>query len=201
MTEAWYELVKASTKLTQGDIIFNCPIITWKPETPQLQTTETEIEILKASVDAIQADVVVMSQACDLENEKVSNIILCPHLCLSVYRKDWEEAMKAGGQNPTEKAWKRLCDDIRDGYMWNLTMLNNGAIKNEAVGEMNIEHRIVDFHDVYTIPRNFIESVLEQRSHPRLRLLPPYREHLSQAFARFFMRVGLPVAASKVWQA
>jgi hypothetical protein len=24
-----------------------------------------------------------------------------------------------------------------------------------------------------------------------LRLLPPYREHLSQAFARFFMRVGL----------
>jgi hypothetical protein len=26
----------------------------------------------------------------------------------------------------------------------------------------------------------------------RLRLLPPYREHLSQAFARLFMRVGLP---------
>ena len=24
-------------------------------------------------------------------------------------------------------------------------------------------------------------------------LLPPYREHLSQAFARFFMRVGLPL--------
>ena len=28
---------------------------------------------------------------------------------------------------------------------------------------------------------------------PRLRLNPPYREHLAQAFARFFMRVGLPV--------
>ncbi len=27
----------------------------------------------------------------------------------------------------------------------------------------------------------------------RLRLLPPYREHLAQGFARFFMRVGLPV--------
>ena len=27
----------------------------------------------------------------------------------------------------------------------------------------------------------------------RIRLLPPYRELLSQAFARFFMRVGLPV--------
>jgi hypothetical protein len=26
-----------------------------------------------------------------------------------------------------------------------------------------------------------------------IRLLPPYREHLAQAFARFFMRVALPV--------
>lgn len=24
-------------------------------------------------------------------------------------------------------------------------------------------------------------------------LMPPYREHLSQAFARYFMRVGLPI--------
>jgi len=26
----------------------------------------------------------------------------------------------------------------------------------------------------------------------RIRLLPPYREHLSQSFARYFMKVGLP---------
>jgi hypothetical protein len=199
MTEAWYELVKANAKLTQGDIIFNCPILTWKPEIPQLQATETETEVLKGAVDAIQADVVVMSQACDLENGKVRNVILCPHLSLSAYRKCWEETMKAGGQNPTEKGWKRVCDDIRDGYMWNLAMLNSGFIKNEAIGEMPIEHRVVDFHDVYTIPRDFLESVLQQRLHPRLRLLPPYREHLSQAFARFFMRVGLPVGVSKAW--
>jgi hypothetical protein len=29
---------------------------------------------------------------------------------------------------------------------------------------------------------------------PRWRLQSPYREHFSQAFARFFMRVGLPTA-------
>ncbi len=34
---------------------------------------------------------------------------------------------------------------------------------------------------------------LAVRRSPRPRLLPPYREHLAQAFARFFMRVGLPV--------
>jgi hypothetical protein len=45
---------------------------------------------------------------------------------------------------------------------------------------------------VFTVPRMFLESLLRQRAAPRLRLLPPYREYLSQAFARFFMRVGLP---------
>jgi hypothetical protein len=63
----------------------------------------------------------------------------------------------------------------------------------ERRAELSTEYRIVDFHAVYTVPRSFLESLLEQRMQPRLRLLPPYREHLSQAFARFFMRVGLPV--------
>ncbi len=46
---------------------------------------------------------------------------------------------------------------------------------------------------------DFLESLLKQRGQPRLRLLPPYREHLSQAFARFFMRVGLPVQVAQAW--
>ena len=43
------------------------------------------------------------------------------------------------------------------------------------------------------VPRAFLEDLIAERGTKRLRLLPPYREHLSQAFARFFMRVGLPV--------
>lgn len=66
-------------------------------------------------------------------------------------------------------------------------------------GPLTTEHRVVDFHDVYTIPKAFLESLLIMRNQPRLRLLPPYREHLSQSFARFFMRVGLPVGVEKVW--
>lgn len=31
----------------------------------------------------------------------------------------------------------------------------------------------------------------------RLSLMSPYKEHLSQAFARFFMRVGLPIDISE----
>jgi hypothetical protein len=59
--------------------------------------------------------------------------------------------------------------------------------------------RVGDFHDLFTVPRAVLETVLRQRGMPRLRLLPPYREHLSQAFARFFMRVSLPQPIDRVW--
>lgn len=85
MIEDWYEIVQANERLTQGDLILNCPLIAWKAELLQVP------------------------------------------------------------------------------------------------------------HYVYSVPRSFLESLLKQRMQSRLRLLPPYREHLSQAFARFFMRVGLPV--------
>jgi hypothetical protein len=53
------------------------------------------------------------------------------------------------------------------------------------------ELRIVDFRRVYSLPLTFLRS-RAGRTGERLRLLPPYREHMSQAFARYFMRVGLP---------
>jgi len=188
MTDAWYEIVEAAERLTQGDLILTCPLIAWKPDPLELPQNTEEADVLQAATAAIQADVVVMTQACDLEHEKVANIILCPHFSLFDYRQAWEGEMKNHNQNPTDRAWNRHCNDICDGFVWNLTMLN---VSNSS--ELNLEHRVVDFHYVYSAPRSFLESLLEQRMQARLRLLPPYREHLSQAFARFFMRVGLPV--------
>jgi hypothetical protein len=52
--------------------------------------------------------------------------------------------------------------------------------------------RVVSFRQVFSLPFGYIRALASQQS-PRLRLLPPYREHLAQAFARFIMRVGLPV--------
>ena len=189
----WYEVADAGVDLTQGDIILNCPIVRWAP-TDFNTETQSDIQSLKSLVEAAEVDVVVMTQGCDLENRKVENIILCPHFSLAQYQKDWEETMKNLNQNPTSKAWGRYCDDIKSGYVWNLSMLNEGII-----GELSLTHRIVDFHEVYTLPRTFLESWLQSENKSRLRLRPPYREHLSQAFARFFMRVGLPTGISKAW--
>jgi len=61
-----------------------------------------------------------------------------------------------------------------------------------AVPGMEREVRVVDFRRLHSLPVSFVRRRAENAG-ARLRLLPPYREHLSQAFARFFMRVGLPV--------
>ncbi len=72
--------------------------------------------------------------------------------------------------------------------------------REENDGETRIDTRIVNFHEVFTVPRIFLESLISQRGQERYRLLPPYREHLSQAFARFFMRVGLPLPIERNWE-
>jgi hypothetical protein len=98
------------------------------------------------------------------------------------------------GQNPTPKSWGRFLDRVVAGHVWNLSMLNREDGAGYAAGL-----RLVDFHEVFSLPRDFLESWLKKEGQPRLRLCPPYREHLSQAFARFFMRVGLPTDIGKTW--
>ncbi|MBM4033230.1 MAG: hypothetical protein FJ291_15815 [Planctomycetes bacterium] len=55
-----------------------------------------------------------------------------------------------------------------------------------------MDYMLVSLRRVYSLSvplvRRFAASIPA-----RVRLCPPYREHLAQAFARFFMRVGLPV--------
>lgn len=193
MSNLWYELVDHGKPVTQGDIIFDCPLITWQAHRLDKQESK-ESEILKNAIEGIAADVVTMTQACDLEYNKVSSVILCPHFSLEEYRQLWESEMQKRNQTVTQRAWRSHCDDICEGFVWNLTMLNSARIS-----DLSIDSRIVDFHEVFTVPRQFLESLLRQRNARRFRLLPPYRENLSQAFARFFMRVGLPIPIEKTW--
>ena len=187
MSEGWYEAVEPTSPLTQGDVVFDCPLLGWGSQGLRSGESTQEHGALEELVDAFREDVVIMTQACDLEHRKVENVVLCPHVSLSTFRQVWQEWMTTRGHNPSGKAWKRTCEDIADGYVWNQAFMN----RSDHTG-LTMEIRVVDFHDIFTVPRSFLEALLQERQLPRLRLLPPYREHLSQAFARFFMRVGLP---------
>jgi hypothetical protein len=193
MTESWYEVVAHDQPLQQGDLLLNCPVLAWKPELHSVSPSPAPPLHERAAL--FRQDVVVMTQACDLEHDKVRNVVLCPHLPLPTFRLNWEQWMTIRRQAVSEKAWRRFCDDIAAGYVWNLTFL-----ERFDHAELDTDIRVVNFHEVHTVPRNFLESFLRDAPKARLRLRPPYREHLSQAFARFFMRVGLPQPIAPTWE-
>lgn len=189
----WYEAVEPDAPLTQGDIVLDCPVVTWSGVAPNIEGEDVEA-MLHGMVVARRADIIIMTQACDLEQDKVDTLIVCQHVGLQEYKEAWQEEGRNLGHGVGEKSWRRYCDHIKDGHVWNLAMLNRGE-----AGGTDITYRVVDFHEIFTIPKAFLNPLVRQRAQRRLRLLPPYREHLSQAFARFFMRVGLPSDIEKGW--
>ncbi len=80
----------------------------------------------------------------------------------------------------------KFIDNLKKGAYPNLHLLN----KDDVVGLE--DYQVVDFHNIYGIDINWLLTHIESVK-KRIRLLPPYREHLSQSFARYFMRVGLPI--------
>jgi len=162
----WYGLVEGDS-LEQGDILRQCPVLLPMPDMT-FPLTDNSI-----SADLLTFDVIVMTQSCDLVNDKVPDVILCSHFDLN------EAGMLDAslGKKDTHKA-------ILNGYRHRYMMLASNA-------EPPMGHRIVDFGRIFCLPKAFVRQFASGQG-KRLRLCPPYREHLSQSFARFFMRVGLP---------
>jgi hypothetical protein len=164
----WYEVVKG-TSLEQGDILFDCPVILPIPDlTFPLKDDSTVIDVQNL-------DLILMTQSCDIENEKLNDMILCPH---------WD-LQKAGQMDPA-LGRKGVWNHIQKGQVYQYALLDQWQGEGISMGI-----RIVHFGRILSLPRNFVKQFAEN-SGKRLRLCSPYREHLSQSFARFFMRVGLP---------
>lgn len=161
----WYDVAEAGD-LEQGDIIPNCPC--FSPEGP-LESGEA------ISLRWQERDLIVLSQSCDLMKgrEKLSDVLLA-----SIWKPS-----ELRGHLATPKG----LEDARRGNLPSVHLLAQIDFAGLEPGV-----RVVDFRSVFTLPIDFLREQAAA-SVKRLRLLPPYREHLSQAFARFFMRVGLPV--------
>lgn len=156
-------------ELEQGDILLACPVIV--PDTNL--STMLSIETIEGK--AFQYDVIVLTQSCDLANDKITEVVLCPHFSLA----------DAARLQP-ELAKKEAQEQIRRGNRFRYHLLP--AAKDI---DISMSVRIVDFGRLHSLPKRLLRPFAAAQGQ-RLRLCPPYREHLSQAFARFFMRVGLP---------
>lgn len=166
----WYAPFSDDT-VEQGDIFEDCPVFLPPADLTPDPTVGTAQE---ASFRWEQRDVIVLSQSCDLVKgqEKLSDVLLCAV---------WKRSELSGSLAKNEGM-----EDARKGRTPGFHVLAESAVEGFVR-----EVRIVDFRRVHSLPLPFIRKRAELGT--RLRLLPPYREHLSQAFARFFMRVGLPV--------
>lgn len=168
----WYQIVEGD-QILQGDILLNCPILM-----PMSIEAEVTNDPIRATVSLY--DVVVMSQSCDLEEGKIEAALVCPHWSLDDLSKKSDFFKSSKGKEET-----------RRGNVPGYHLLNECAHPEATCGI-----RVVDLRSVFTVP------IPVARSHAagvgkRARLLPPYREHLSQAFARCFMRVGLPSSIAR----
>ncbi len=125
-------------------------------------------------------DAIILSQSCDLEHSKIENVLVCPYYSLTY----WLEHLPIDQKE--KKSKQKAVNNLRKGHLPAYHLLNKESDWNTLD-----DYQVVDFRNVYGVNFNLLETLL-QESDNRIRLLPPYREHLSQAFARYFMRVGLP---------
>ena len=154
------------SSLRQGDYISDCPVPIF---------TEISVEIVKITPKVKVYNFIVVTQSCDLANGKAPFVALCPIYTLA----EFEEA------NP-KSAQKGFWENVRRAKIEGLHLLS--PFENY---ENNRECLVADFREIYSLPFEFLTKHAETLE-TRWRLDSPYLEHFSQAFARFFMRVGLP---------
>lgn len=167
----WFYVIEGDD-IEQGDILEDFPVFVPPDDLIVNVAERPSSAIFKWRIQ----DLVVMSQSCDLvkDREKVDDILLC-----AVWkRSDLAEDPLLGKPAGMEEA--------RKGRLPAFHLLASCTIAG-----FEREVRVIDFRRVHSLPVAFVRS--RAKVGKRLRLLPPYREHLSQSFARFFMRVGLPI--------
>ena len=163
---SWYEIVSGAD-MEQGDFLDSFPIIIQPLDMP---VSIDELEGYELEPDVQIRNVIVMTQSCDfnkLEDDDLVN--LCPR------------------SNYSDLYGKKKWDSLRTGRIINAHLLSNFS------SDLHVfEYQVVDLSRIFSVPYGYVKKFANAQE-TRIRLLPPYREHLAQAFAKRFMRVGLPL--------
>jgi hypothetical protein len=168
----WYEIGEWSS-LEQGDFLPNCPTLSPPEDLADRIANISLGDSVEIPSIITFGHLIVMSQSCDLQQKSVDQVLLCAMFDASKFESN-----------------KDRRGDIRKGRRPALHMLE----KLEGP-TFKFEQQVVDFRKIYTLPLDFALR-FAQNLGDRVRLQSPYKEHLSQAFARYFMRVGLPTTLS-----
>jgi hypothetical protein len=150
--------------IDQGDLIDGCPVsLVTAFSTDQLDTAKVQLDLHR---------VVVLTQTCDLANQKVDATNVA-----SVF--DAEQLVAGKILKATD-----VKGPIRAGRVWGLYFL-------PAQPDLGLNEMIVDLRRLHTVRLDLL-STLCRAGKRRARLQTPYREHLAKHLADTFSRIGLP---------
>jgi len=175
----WYQIVESDhlapeRLLEQGDILSECPrfaiegVDEWPLRTGAVADIATEI---------VQA--VVLTQTCDLVQEKVVWVLLA---VVEPWPKARAQMVEQGNEFANSTSFRKAL------VQGNIPPL---ALLHRHTDQPRMDWSVIDFHQLFVLPKELALQVAKSCGR-RLRTVSPYKEHLSQAFARYFMRVGLP---------
>jgi hypothetical protein len=170
----WYSVVNGKNmeeaeRLEQGDILRDYPL----PQLHEIVIDESGETIAKARI--LHADVVVLTQSCDIPKESQPTILVAE---LSSY-----DSLANRFQDTRSEKWrKKLAQGLVSGFF----------LLHEHTEPPEFPWSIASFRNLHVI-RKLDLLKFSAEDNDRLRLNSPYKEHLSQGYARFMMRVGLPV--------
>lgn len=177
-SDHWYDVVTGSS-LMQGDLLCQCPVA----HVPGIRTA-TEDNQSNFEIQIRKIDLIVLSQSCDIQENKVDNIVTAH---VTSYDDLHASADRANRPEIKSKNFrKQLVNGLHPAFF----------LLSSHQGDPPHPWSLVDFRKLEVVPLEDLRNHAEGAS-PRLRLRSPYREFLSQSLARFFMRVGLPYVPSE----
>jgi hypothetical protein len=165
--EHWYEVIRDES-LEQGDML--ATVITPRAIIDPNAPGGYRIRVGSGSY-------IIVSQTCDLEHDKVHEVLLASVRTYQDLAREVEAARRTGFR-----------DALIQGTEFAYFLLHQFA------GPPQLEWSVVNFHQLRLIDINSCR-VQAKALGPRLRLTPPYKENLAQSFGRYMMRVALPHTA------
>jgi len=161
--------LKRGSALMQGDVLRDTPVPHFGSQygdgSPRAQW--------------IPMRLIVLTQSCDLvsRESQANEVFLCRIVeAVDMLAKDgkWSQTAKGRFKN------------IRAGRQPEFHLLHDWEDPNDPK-----KAKIADFRQVFSVPLDYLKNHAASLG-TRPRIHSPYREHFSQAYARYHMRVGLP---------
>jgi hypothetical protein len=167
---AWKPVAGKDASLAQGDFLPRLVVPIIPPDSWKLFMDE---KACNHQIPVIETAAVVLTQTCDLKNNKVSKIVICRAFEITEFEK----------VNTDYKA-KGRWDSVGKGRERALYLL-------PGLSEAHDTPIVVYFSDIHILDGDFVRSYVKDMD-GRYQLTSPYRESLSQRFGTFFSQVALP---------